>query len=317
MILGLLRSVRRGAVVGVVGALCVLPASHAVLALDLLGLIGLGSDKPPEPTATTLPYALTIETGEASDLKRPVEDASNLYRLRKEAPASGEALVFLAESDLPRILDAMWGEGYYNANVSIEIDGVKLQLGVPASPAAIRKADSYRGRAPVPVRIVVQPGQHFRFNRITVLDARTGRPFPPADIPQRVIGIKPGEPANSGEVLAAEARIVDRLRELSHPFAKVTRLDPVVDYPSATMDVTFNVTPGPVANLGPITMSGLTTVDPAPVRSFIYAEPGDPYSPAALSGIRKSLGRIEALGSIRVREATASTSRATCRSSSS
>ena len=243
--------------------------------------------------------------GEAGDLKRPVEDASNLYRLRKEAPASGEALVFLAESDLPRILDAMWGEGYYNATVSIDIDGVKLQLGVPASPAAVRKADAYRGRAPVPVRIVVQPGQQFRFNRITVLDARTGRPFDPADMPQRVIGIKAGQPAHSGEVLAAETRIVDRLRELSHPFAKVARLDPVVDYPTATMDITFNVTPGPVANLGPITMSGLTTVDPAPVRSFIYAEPGDPYSPAALSGIRKSLGRIEALGSIRVREATA------------
>ena len=217
MIRGLLRSVRRGAVVGVVGALCVLPASRAVLAFDLLGLIGLGSDNPPEPTAATLPYALTIETGEASDLKRPVEDASNLYRLRKEAPASGEALVFLAESDLPRILDAMWGEGYYNATVSIDIDGVKLQLGVPASPAAVRKADAYRGRAPVPVRIVVQPGQQFRFNRITVLDARTGRPFDPADIPQRVIGIKAGQPAHSGEVLAAETRIVDRLRELSHP----------------------------------------------------------------------------------------------------
>src|SRR5690349_11722950 len=121
MIPGLWRRIRRRIVMGVLGALCVLPTGHGVLAFDLLGLIGLGSDKPPEPTATTLPYDLTIETGAASDLKRSVEDASNLYRLRKEAPTGGEALVFLAESDLPRILDALWGAGYYNATVAIEI----------------------------------------------------------------------------------------------------------------------------------------------------------------------------------------------------
>ena len=41
------------------------------------------------------------------------------------------------------------------------------------------------------------------------------------------------------------------------------------------------------------------------VRSFIYAAPGDPYSPKALTDIRKSVSRIEALGSVRVREAEA------------
>ena len=299
MIRGLLRSVRRGAVVGVVGALCVLPASRAVLAFDLLGLIGLGSDNPPEPTAATLPYALTIETGEASDLKRPVEDASNLYRLRKEAPASGEALVFLAESDLPRILDAMWGEGYYNATVSIDIDGVKLQLGVPASPAAVRKADAYRGRAPVPVRIVVQPGQQFRFNRITVLDARTGRPFDPADMPQRVIGIKPGEPARSGEVLAAEARIVDSSARIVASLRQGRRGStrswtiPPRRWTSPSMSRR-----GRSADLGPITHER--------ARRRSIPPPCDPSSMPSRAirirrprcrGIRKSLGRIEALGS--------------------
>jgi translocation and assembly module TamA len=37
------------------------------------------------------------------------------------------------------------------------------------------------------------------------------------------------------------------------------------------------------------------------IRSFIYARPGDPYSPAALASIRRSVGQIEALSSVRVR----------------
>ena len=52
-------------------------------------------------------------------------------------------------------------------------------------------------------------------------------------------------------------------------------------------------------------MRGTEAVDPAVVRSFIYAEPGDPYSPKALADIRRSVSRIEALGSVRVREGEA------------
>jgi translocation and assembly module TamA len=41
------------------------------------------------------------------------------------------------------------------------------------------------------------------------------------------------------------------------------------------------------------------------VRSFIYLEPGDPYSPDALADTRKSVATIQALSSVRIREAEA------------
>ncbi|MCP8937872.1 autotransporter assembly complex protein TamA [Alsobacter sp. SYSU M60028] len=290
-------------VLALAGAFVFAPPSGPAAALDLLGFLGFGSDKPPTPSAAALPYEVTIDGADAKGVEQAVKDASNLYKLRNEAPAGGEALVFLAESDLPRVLDALWGLGYYDATVEIEVAGVRLRLGGGPNPAAPRAAEAYRNRAPVPVRVVVQTGREFTLRRIAVIDGRTGGPFPPAEMPQRVIGLNPGDPAHSADILAAQSRMVDRLRDLSHPFAKVSRLEPVVDHPAGAMDVTFTVTPGPVARLGPITMSGLTTVDPAPVRSFIYAEQGDPYSPAELAGIRKSLARVEALGSIRIREA--------------
>src|SRR5918998_560409 len=100
--------------------------------------------------------------------------------------------------------------------------------------------------------------------------------------------------AASATVLAAEARIIDHFRNAGHPFAKVTRRDPVVDHPARSVDIAFLVDPGPFAHLGSITVRGTQAVDPAVVRSFIYAEPGDPYSPKALTDIRRSVSRVEA-----------------------
>ena len=105
-------------------------------------------------------------------------------------------------------------------------------------------------------------------------------------------------------VLAREAMIVDHFRAQGHPFAKAVSRDPVVDDTAHVMDVTFTIDPGPVAGLGAVAIEGAPGIDRATIRSFIYAEPGDPYSPQAVAAIRRSLARIEGLGSVRVREGT-------------
>ena len=71
------------------------------------------------------------------------------------------------------------------------------------------------------------------------------------------------------------------------------------------MDVRFTIDPGPIAGLGEVVVRGTTGIDPAVVRSFIYSEPGDPYSPKAVADIRRSVAKVEALGSVRVREGEA------------
>jgi translocation and assembly module TamA len=290
------------ACVCVLAGLSALPGGDAQ-ALDILGLFGLGA-KPPAPSPTTYPYDLTIEApGAPRDVRQAVEDASNLARLKTEAPGAADQLVRIAQADLPRITDALWGMGYYSASVVIEVAGAPLALGALRPEAAARAAEAYRGRALVPVRIVAQAGPQYRFRRIVVLDDASGLPFSPDELPQRVVKLQPGDPARSADVIAAEARIVDHFREKSHPFAKVVSRAPVVIHPEQAMDVTLRVRPGPTAGFGAITLSGAEGVDHAVVRSFIYTEPGDPYSVTAINGVRKSVGRIEALGSVRIREA--------------
>ncbi|MXQ11129.1 BamA/TamA family outer membrane protein [Microvirga makkahensis] len=273
------------------------------IAFDFFGLFGGRDEAPPPPNAQTLPYNLdfTVAGGD-KDLVQVLKDASTLQSLKGDPPPDAEALVRRAEADLPRLNDALWGAGYYNARIAINVAGVPLSLQSPRPEAAIRAATVYRSQALVPIQVTVDPGPQFVLRNVAILDARTGRPFMPDDLPPRVVQIEPGDPARAADIVAAQARIVDHFRAESRPFAKVTGQNPVVIHPAQVMDISLTVDPGPQAGIGGIAIRGAENVDPAVVRSFIYTEPGDPYSPAALASMRKSILNIEALSSVRIRE---------------
>jgi translocation and assembly module TamA len=283
---------------------CAAPIAPAI-AFDLFGLFGKGDETPP-PTADTLPYALDFSVvGNDRNFIQILKDASSLQSLKGDPPPDADSLVRRAEADLPRLTDALWGAGYYNARIVVAVAGIPLSLQASRSEAAIRAAGFYRSRAQVPIQVIVDPGSQFTLRSVAVLNARTGQPFPPDELPPRLIRIKPGDPARAADIVAAQAQIVDHFRAQSRPFTKVTRQEPVVVHPLHVMDIGLTVDPGPRAGIGEITIRGAENVDPAVVRSFIYTEPGDPYSPATLTAMRKSILNVEALSSVRIREGEA------------
>ena len=270
-------------------------------AFDLFGLFG---DKPPAPSQKALPYLLTFDVGDApSDLKDALEQASTLYRTREDPPPDGETLVRRAEADLAPLLDALWGAGYYNAKLTIDIAGLPLRLGQTTGPRVARAAESFRARETVPITVRAEPGPLFRLRTIVISDARTGRAFTEAELPPRVIKIRPGDPARAADLRAVQAALIDHFRNRSFPLAKVTRLRPLVDHPNAAMDVDIQVATGPRATFGPVTVAGQSDVDPKVVRSMIYIEQGDPYSAKAVAASRKSILKLPAISSVRMREA--------------
>jgi translocation and assembly module TamA len=257
----------------------------------------------PVPRADTVPYAVTIVAD--ADIDDPVREASLLQQSRDDPPRDGEELARRVEADLPRIVDAVWARGYYAAEVSIEVDGVPVRIGAvdPARLAAV--AGRFRNVAVVPIVIRIVAGPLYRLRAPAVIDRQSALPFAPEILPERVVRLAEGDPAPTSSVLAAAARISDRFRERGHPFVKVVRRAPVIDHRTRSVDLVLTVDPGPVARLGPVAISGTRDVDRSVVRSFIYTEPGDPYSPAALAALRKSVGRIEALGAVKVVEGQA------------
>ncbi|MGQ4274568.1 autotransporter assembly complex protein TamA [Terrihabitans sp. B22-R8] len=267
-------------------------------------LFGLFGEKPVEPNAESIPYDITFETGDAKDLQQALKDASNLYRLRADPPPDGASLALRARSDIDRMIDAQWGAGYYNAEITIFVGEHAVKAnGLDSAAAAF--AEAHRARARVPVRIVANPGPRFTFRSVRVLDAATGAPFPVEALPQRVVKLEPDATASAADILAAEARIIDHFRDAGKPFAKTVRREPVVFHERAVMDVTLLMSAGPTAGIGDITVSGTKDVDPRIVQSYIYTDTGTLYSPQELRNIRKSIGRVEAISSVRIREGTA------------
>lgn len=269
---------------------------------DLLGLLGLRGEETPEPSLEALPYEVDIVyVGEDPDLEAAFETASNLIRLRGEPPPDAETLARRAQADLVPFIDALWGAGYYNARVTIEVAGVPLTLRGENLQAAAAAARPFRGTALVPIRIVVETGPQFTIRALRLI----GPDGAPLAVPEDAFPLGPGDPATSASILGAQANLVDYYRAQSRPFAEVVDVDPVVDHPSAAMDLTVRVEPGPVAGIGPIAVSGAPNIREPVIRSFIYTEPGDPYSPRALADIRRAIQRIEAVSAVRVNEADA------------
>ena len=278
-----------------------LVCSGNALAFDFFGLFG--SDKPPAVSPQTLPYLLTFDVADSpSGLKDSLEQASVLYRTRQEPPADGEALVRRAEADMAPLIDAMWGAGYYNATVTIDVAGLPITVGRSSPPGIANAANSFRNREAVPVQIRVQPGPLFKLRAISISNARGGALMSDT-LPPRVVRLESGSPARAADIRAAQAALVDHFRAQSYPLAKVTTVKPTVYHRLEVVDVAIAVDPGPKAPFGPVTVSGQSAVDPAVVRSHIYIEPGDPYSPEAIARARKSVLTLPAISSIRMREA--------------
>ena len=169
---------------------------------------------------------------------------------------------------------------------------------MPAPPTG------YRNRAVAPVTIAVDSGPLFSLRSIRVLGP-DGAELSEAELPARIVRLKPGDSAAAADLRAAEARIVDYFRKEGRPLAKIASVAPVVDHAAHVMDVTFTADPGPIAPFGEATMNGPKAFDPRIARSFLYIEPGDPYSPRAIEDARNSIREIPAVGGVTITEGTA------------
>ena len=276
-------------------------ARQGARAFDFFGLWG-SSETPPPVSRAAISYAVTIDVpGGDTALSNTVKDASSLWKLRQDAPPDGDALARRATRDFVPVIDALWGAGYYNATVTISIDHASLTVGSSDIGAFSRAAESYRNRAVAPISIEVAPGPLFTIRSIRILNP-AGVEFSEEQLPPRIVRLKPGDPAAASELRTGEVRIVDYFRSQSHPLAKVQSIDPVVDHAAHTMDVSLTVDPGPVAAFGEAAMIGPKDFNPAIARSFLYIQPGDPYSPQALADARASIREIPAVGSVRTTE---------------
>ena len=141
---------------------------------------------------------------------------------------------------------------------------------------------------PIDVVASFDLGPQFHLGRVTI----------DGDVPPEVrdkLGLAAGDPAVAADVLAAQQRLLTAIREAGHPLAKVD-LPPVTLRPADNLlDVTFRVAAGPYANIGPITITGLKTVNEDYVRRRLLLQPGQRFSPTKIEAARADLAATRRL----------------------
>ncbi len=189
--------------------------------------------------------------------------------------------------DRRRIESYYRSRGFFDARVS--------DVEVTTLPQAGRE-----GRpAPVRVVFVVQEGPRTRLARVDVTGVPPELGLGEAEV-LGLTGLTVGAPVDYGAYLAAQERLVERLRGLGHARAAVSgTLE--VDRESQRATARYVVTAGPLARFGAISVEG-DGLPEAAIRARVAFAPGDRYDPERLSITEGRLYELASVGAVRIEE---------------
>ena len=232
------------------------------------------------------PYTVDLASTDEPALDSALRASSVLLTLRDKAPVGPFALITRAREDRTRLETALTSFGYYGSKIAIDIAGRSIED--PALPAAL---DAVTGDVPVAIHIDKGPLYHLR--RVEL----TGHPHPVAD---RALKLKAGDPAIAADVVAAQERMLQALRDDGHALAKVDTPVAVLVPPATGLDVSYDVQPGPRVDLGPITITGLDSVNESYVRRRLLLHQGERFDPRKIDKAREDLAAAGVFSAVTV-----------------
>jgi len=268
-----------------------LPAGRAQVPADD------GISQPVQESAA-FPYRTDIAPTGSAELDEALAAVSRLLLLQEEAPTSAFGLASRAADDRERLGRALHSEGYWGGSIRILIGGLPLD-----TPDLAARLEASTGR-PVEVRILAEPGPLYTISDVAVrATIEQGIPAV-AEVTEEPLGLAPGDPATAAAVLAAEARLLARLRAGGYPLASVVRRQTVVNYDQRGMAVTWILAPGPRAAFAVPRVAGTERINPDFLARFAANQiAGETYSPARLEEARRRILGLRAFSSVRVEAA--------------
>jgi translocation and assembly module TamA len=227
------------------------------------------------------PQAYQVELASVGndDINQTLKATSDLLSLRTSAPVSPFGLIARARSDTDRLKTALESFGYYEAHVTININGLPLtDPSLGEALTALPQGSSAR------VAVSFSLGTLYHLRRIDI----DGEVPPPINAHQ-TLGLASGQPAVASAVLAGGARLLTALQEQGYAFAQV---DAPIAYEAAdapVLDLSFHVTAGSKVKIGAIHVEGLQRVHESLVRRRLLLHRGDLYKPSAIEAARHDL----------------------------
>ncbi|MDI2089855.1 autotransporter assembly complex protein TamA [Commensalibacter oyaizuii] len=283
-------------------------------------------------------YRVEIRSTGNSDIDKTLTDTSNLVTLQKTKAVGAFALAGRIKSDYDRLQKAMDSFGYYNAKIDIEIgsagnsnvdkdqDKKKKKKSDTSKPDVNRvttlqhtidgkNADlpNFIDHIPATENAVivvhVNKGEQFHIGKVELLgdgDKKNNIPAQPVNLTQaqqKAFGLKSGQVAISADIVAAKGRLLTSLQEDGHALAKIS--DPVAYLrpDTKTLDIVYNVQPGPIVDIGDIDFRGLNKVNAKFLRRRLLLKEGQLYQPSKIESARQDLSALGVFSSIDVNAA--------------
>ncbi|MBF0439432.1 MAG: outer membrane protein assembly factor [Magnetococcales bacterium] len=220
-----------------------------------------------EETDNSLTYSVSFHGLDGyDDLLDLMQEVAMTVKRQKEPPVSRFLLVRRSNNDQKLLIDALKSKGYFNAEVAMEIVGEK---------------------SPYEVVFRIDPQTRYHFTTPLLRIIPTNALFLPPDWEK--LGIVPNSPAESSQIIKAEAALVQSAMEQGFPWAKMTKRRVRRDREKFTIAVEYTLDVGIKARLGRVRIQGNDKVNGAFLRRRIPWKPGTPYHPKRLEEARQSL----------------------------
>jgi translocation and assembly module TamA len=238
-------------------------------------------------TNKTADYKVDMTKVKDATLAAALQSSSTLIELQEKPPEDATALRRRAQEDLQRLQKALRSAGYYDGTVAITVDGQ------PVEQQALPGDYEDNTKKKVPVAIKIEPGPLYKLRKIEVAGFK--------DLKSR---LKSGTAARASMIVAERRLLLDQVMEQGYPFAAVDLKPAVVDHAAHTLDIAFEVTPGPVANLGKVEVHGLDYTAPDFIAKRATFPTNTKYSPGALEGLRGDLQSLDIFSAVKVTPGT-------------
>lgn len=261
---------------------------------------GAGWSADPQPYVTKL-----ASTGEAN-LDTALQASSDLLSLQSTHAVGPFALAGRVRSDYTRLRTALESCGYYDGTVHIVLrsgDGTTAAATIDGRSQALSAwLEAIPKGKTITADVSVEKGPLFHLGRITLVNGKAGSPPTLTPGQEKAFALAKGQPAVAEAVLGAGGKLLEALREDGHALAKVEKPTAYVRPQTHTLDIVYPVSPGPVLNIGQITLKDLKTVKPAFVRRRMGLHEGELYQPTKIESARQDLLSLGVFSSVVVQD---------------
>jgi translocation and assembly module TamA len=249
-----------------------------------------GLEPAPEQTSA-LPYDVKIDGPLGEEVRSALLSASQASALADRPPPSELLLRNRAAEDVPRLRAALNSLGYYNGEVSFDVN-------VESAPPSEGLVEQFLNGKRAHIVFKVQPGERYRLGQAQIVADPVVPDYQPPSPAE--LGLTPDAPAAAERVLNAEKELVRRARARGHAFAKAGDREVIVDHGTRRMDVTLRIDPGPRVQIGDIAFTGDADISDQLLRRRVPARPGSFFDPEELEQGRENLVETNLFSSVRL-----------------